>query len=274
PDAQAALGTYGWPGNVRELSNPMERVALLVDAPVVTAAMLDLSSEAGTVEPPLAPASSSRALEVTLGAVERTRLLEALDDTFWNVTRAARQLGISRDTLRYRIAKHRLRPGGLRPYRGAEPAAETAPPSPARAAAVPDAAPSSVRWEPRRVTLLRALIDGPPLEDDRLYPSRLIETFIQKARSFGGRVGALGPSGIVAAFGLEPVEDATRRAAHAAVAIRKAVERGRRAEAPRVTVRLGIHVTQLLVGHAGRDIRLGLGVPGRGRQAVDGLGRP
>src|SRR5262249_50784121 len=82
PAAQAALGTYAWPGNVRELSNTMERVALLVDAPVVTAAMLDLSSEAGTVEPPLAPASSSRALEVTLGAVERTRLLEALDDTF------------------------------------------------------------------------------------------------------------------------------------------------------------------------------------------------
>src|SRR5215813_11879068 len=50
PDAQAALGTYAWPGNVRELSNTMERVALLVDAPVVTAAMLDLSSEAGTVE--------------------------------------------------------------------------------------------------------------------------------------------------------------------------------------------------------------------------------
>jgi DNA-binding NtrC family response regulator len=124
PDARVALGEYAWPGNVRELINTMERVALLVDAPVVTAAMLDLSTEAGAVEQPVAPSAPSRALEATLGAVERTRLLEALDDTFWNVTRAARQLGISRDTLRYRIAKHRLRPGGLRPGREAEPVAK------------------------------------------------------------------------------------------------------------------------------------------------------
>src|SRR5262249_60140102 len=117
----------------------------------------------------------------------------------------------------------------------------------------------------------RAMIDGPPPEDDRLYPSRLIETLIEKARSFGGRVEDLGPSGIVAAFGLEPVEDATRRAAHAAGAIRKAVERGRRAEPPRVTVRLGIHVTQLLVGHAGRDVRLDLDGKGRTSNALNRL---
>jgi hypothetical protein len=121
------------------------------------------------------------------------------------------------------------------------------------------------------VTLLRAVIDGPPADDDRLYPSRLIEALIEKARSFGGRVEDLGPTGIVAAFGLEPVEDAARRAAHAAVAIRKAVERGRRAAPPWVTVRLGIHVTQLLVGHAGRDTRLELDGKRRAWHALEGL---
>ena len=44
PDAVTALRQHSWPGNVRELINTMERVTLLVDAPVVTAAMLELSA--------------------------------------------------------------------------------------------------------------------------------------------------------------------------------------------------------------------------------------
>jgi DNA-binding NtrC family response regulator/tetratricopeptide (TPR) repeat protein len=277
PDTRAALLAHSWPGNVRELTNTMERVALLVDTQVVTSAMLDLSPPPDRGEAPgEAPsdgAPASRGLGPTLDAVERASLLEALDDTFWNVTRAARRLGISRDTLRYRIAKHGLRPGGRRP--AARPARAAEPPlgpaAPARPAAAPDAPASAVRWEQRRVTLLRAVIDGPPPEDDRLYPSRLIETLIEKARSFGGRVEDLGPTGIVASFGLEPVEDATRRAAHAAVAIRKAVERGHRGEPPRITVRVGIHVTQLLVGHAGREIRLELDGKRRAWDALEQL---
>ena len=44
PDAVAALLQHSWPGNVRELINTMERVALLVEAPVVAAEMLELSA--------------------------------------------------------------------------------------------------------------------------------------------------------------------------------------------------------------------------------------
>ena len=257
PDAATALVHHPWPGNVRELINTMERVALLADAPVVTAGMLDLSVVSD--DPPGASEAPGPALETTLGTVERARLLEALDETFWNVTRAARRLGISRDTLRYRIAKHQLRPGGPRQGPVPEPAAEPAIPAPPPRPAPPVEAPASVvRWENRRVALLRAVLDGPPLEDDRLYPSRMIEALIEKARSFGGRVEDLGPTGIVAAFGLEPVEDAAARAAHAAVAMRKVAERARRATPPWTALRLGIHVSPLLVGYAGRDIRLEL----------------
>lgn len=271
PDACAALAQHSWPGNVRELANTMERVALLVDPAVVTAAMLDIPPAATLVEERVDPPAPGRALDAALGAVERTQLLEALDETFWNVTRAARRLGISRDTLRYRISKHRLRPGGSRPGPLPERAPETAPAPPLRPVMVADAPAATVRWEPRRVTLLRAVIDGSPSDDGRLYPSRLIEALIEKARSFGGRVEDIGPSGIVATFGLEPVEDATRRAAHAAVAIRKAVERERRAEPPWITIRLGIHVTQLLVGYASREIRLELDGKRRAWQALEGL---
>ena len=69
--------------------------------------------------------------------------------------------------------------------------------------------------------------------------------------SFGGRVEELGPLGVVAAFGLEPVEDAPRRAAHAAMAMRKAAERTRCATAERVGVRIAIHASQGLVGQTG-----------------------
>jgi DNA-binding NtrC family response regulator len=45
-----------------------------------------------------------------LGDVERDLVMQALERTGWNVTRAAQLLGITRDTLRYRMEKHRIRP--------------------------------------------------------------------------------------------------------------------------------------------------------------------
>jgi len=47
---------------------------------------------------------------IVLDEVEGRRLGEALRAAEWNRTRAAQLLGISRDTLRYRIEKHGLRP--------------------------------------------------------------------------------------------------------------------------------------------------------------------
>jgi len=46
--------------------------------------------------------------DATLTGIERQALLQALRSNGWNVSRAARALGISRDTLRYRIEKHGL----------------------------------------------------------------------------------------------------------------------------------------------------------------------
>ena len=56
----------------------------------------------------IADALSER--NMNLGEVERDLLLQALTRTGWNVTHAARFLGVSRDTLRYRIEKYRLKP--------------------------------------------------------------------------------------------------------------------------------------------------------------------
>ncbi len=251
PDGRAALQAYRWPGNIRELSNVIERVALLSEAPVVTADMLGLPE--ATLPGPLetAPGDEAIPLKDAVGSVERAHLLEALRQTNWNITRAAAGLGISRDTLRYRIAKHGLRPEGSHPrhHRRAMTPPALAPAVPV-VAPVSVATPATVRWEQRRLTLLRAALIVPPATDSPLAASRAIQVLVEKVRSFGGRVEELSPTGIVAAFGIEPVEDAPRHAAHAAMAIQKAGERARRGDAEPFPFKIGIHVGQLLVGQA------------------------
>ncbi|HYB41222.1 MAG TPA: hypothetical protein VEL75_05595 [Candidatus Methylomirabilis sp.] len=57
------------------------------------------------------------------------------------------------------------------------------------------------------------------------------------------------PTGLVAAFGLEPTEDAARRAAHAALAIQRAVQRPpARDGAHRPVIAIGLHVSPFLIG--------------------------
>ena len=103
-DACSALQGYRWPGNVRELSNVIESAVLLAEESTITAAMLGVSARSET------GAAWSR-FDDRVGDLEREQLLGALNDTNWNVSRAAIQLGISRNRLRYRIEKHRLDTG-------------------------------------------------------------------------------------------------------------------------------------------------------------------
>jgi DNA-binding NtrC family response regulator len=91
--AAAAIAGHPWPGNVRELRNAMEQAALSTDGEEVGAANLAL-----------APLSRAMSME-TLPGMERELIERALERTGGNVSRAARDLGISRDTLRYRLAR-------------------------------------------------------------------------------------------------------------------------------------------------------------------------
>ena len=110
--AKAAIAGYSWPGNVRELRNVLERVALIHRSASVTAADLGLpvAGEGGTASVATSDAHGSGApqLSVSLDEVERRHLVQALQAHHWNVSLAARALGITRDTLRYRMAKHGL----------------------------------------------------------------------------------------------------------------------------------------------------------------------
>ena len=79
------------------------------------------------------------------------------------------------------------------------------------------------------LALLRADLRQTDSVDGWSPSSRALEGVIAKVHSFGGRVEELAPTGLVAAFGLDPVEDAPRRAAHAAMAIHKLAARAREA---------------------------------------------
>ena len=112
--AEAMLRQHRWPGNVRELRNLIEQAVLLAPGPVIDGAHLNLCSPLTFLnEGEPAHAALDGAAEfpnegVQLAAVERDLLLRALSHTAWNVAKAARLLGLSRDTLRYRIDKFEL----------------------------------------------------------------------------------------------------------------------------------------------------------------------
>src|SRR6266508_4314158 len=242
PEAQARLLEHTWPGNVRELGNMAERVALLTEASVVSADILDLPS-AVAVAP--AAASAPVAPHASLQDAMRGHLLAALTQTGWNVSRTAALLGISRNTLRARIEKYGLRTD---PGQGEEAAPKpAADPTPSLRPAEPAAAPTRIRWERRRITLLRAALVQHGDSDTSPGTARELETLMAKVRGFGGHIDELSQNGISAVFGLEPAEDTPQRAAHAALTIGKALERLAVEEGTPFGVKVAIHTSQGLV---------------------------
>jgi len=102
-DAEARLIAHDWPGNVRELRNAIEQAVLLAPGEVIEAEQFNLRAA-----PAPAESAGTAPPDLRLDRVERDLLLKALQATHWNVTRAAKLLGVSRDTLRYRMEKFSL----------------------------------------------------------------------------------------------------------------------------------------------------------------------
>src|SRR5438445_5041013 len=249
-DARAALYAYPWPGNVRELANLMERVALLSSDPEVTADALGLTPVAQPGPSAPAPAGAAGGASSLDDAV-RDRVAEVLRQTSWNISRTAAVLGISRNTLRARIEKYGLRSGEApAPARRAEP--RWARPSPAPPAVPSPApappAPAALRWERRRVTLLRATLIAASAPETPLETGRMLELLLDKIQSFGGQIEGRSPTGVIAAFGLDRTEEAPSQAAHAAMAIEKGLERYRRDGATGPAIRVPAPTAQVLVG--------------------------
>ena len=123
--ARALLAEYPWPGNVRELSHVIERAVLWSRGTTLDVEHLSLGTPlAPPPQASSAPGGPAAAGESTsqgasaaaagpppgmpLDQWERTLIEQALREANGNQTRAAQRLGISRDTLRYRLKKHGL----------------------------------------------------------------------------------------------------------------------------------------------------------------------
>jgi two-component system response regulator AtoC len=121
PDALALLQKQSWPGNVRELQNFIERLVVLSDGQVLTAA--DVIRELARRPPVVAtaeasgerstaladaPASGAGTLEATRRDAEREAIITALAKSGNNRVMAARLLGISRRGLYHKLGEYGL----------------------------------------------------------------------------------------------------------------------------------------------------------------------
>jgi two-component system response regulator PilR (NtrC family) len=116
PDALRALQSYAFPGNVRELENIMERAVALAGSRVIGLGDLpaELSGAAASPGPALLELPPEGCnLDDVVTEVERRLLVEALGRTGGVRKAAARLLGISFRSLRYRLEKHGLDPDAL-----------------------------------------------------------------------------------------------------------------------------------------------------------------
>jgi DNA-binding NtrC family response regulator len=124
-EAMDKLRRHGWPGNVRELRNAIERAAVLCTGDTILPEHLPVAVQQGAAAPqvaaavpvaaaqPVAPAAAAASangadLQGEIRALERARIVEALDKCGGNQSRAAELLGISRRTLVSRLGEFGL----------------------------------------------------------------------------------------------------------------------------------------------------------------------
>lgn len=106
-DALAMIKTYAWPGNVRELKHQVSRAMLLCNEGLITAFDLALPSPKSATQYSMQTNANQNATP-SLEATEKAILLQMLTESNGNISEAARKLGITRMTMRYRMDKHQI----------------------------------------------------------------------------------------------------------------------------------------------------------------------
>ncbi len=104
PDAKKLIMEYAWPGNVRQLESAIERALLLAegdeitieDMPVEIRAASQTEGAGGFKLPPEG---------ISFEDLEKSLILQAMEQTGWNITRSAKLLGLSFRTMQYRLDK-------------------------------------------------------------------------------------------------------------------------------------------------------------------------
>ena len=105
PEVMRHLQACGWPGNIRELRNAVERAMLLAEGDTLQAEDFAVAM-AGGVQ--LGEKVELPAEGINLEELERSLVVQALERTGWNQTKASALLGLNRDQIRYRVEKFHL----------------------------------------------------------------------------------------------------------------------------------------------------------------------
>ncbi len=100
-----ALHNYPFPGNIRELENILERAYTLCDNDQIGPEDLQLPDLSQVEQGKITPGAITGSLDEYLEDIERDVITKALDETRWNRTAAAKKLGVSFRSLRYRLKK-------------------------------------------------------------------------------------------------------------------------------------------------------------------------
>ncbi|HDP67194.1 MAG TPA: sigma-54-dependent Fis family transcriptional regulator [Candidatus Marinimicrobia bacterium] len=106
---QEKLVSHSWPGNVRELKNIIERAVLFEEGELLTGKNISLSETSTQI--PKDPAQITIPEQgISLYDIERSLIIQALHKASYNKTRASKLLKISRETLKYRLKKYKIKP--------------------------------------------------------------------------------------------------------------------------------------------------------------------
>ena len=105
PEALEKLRGYRFPGNVRELENILERAYTLCEADTIRVSDLRFADAPAASDPVSGGLAQVSDLEDYLETIERTLILQALEETRWNRTAAAQRLGLTFRSMRYRLKK-------------------------------------------------------------------------------------------------------------------------------------------------------------------------
>jgi transcriptional regulator with PAS, ATPase and Fis domain len=104
PETRRLLTDYSWPGNVRQLESAIERAILLCEGDLIT--VEDLPLEVRQESRPTAEGAFKLPPEgISFEEVERGLIIQAMEQTDYNITKAAKLLGLTFRTLQYRLEK-------------------------------------------------------------------------------------------------------------------------------------------------------------------------
>jgi len=115
PKVMEMLERYSWPGNVRELRNQVERMVIMSGDNVIR--LEDLGAEIRASRPPVVPPAfetgdpQKPTLQAARQELERTLILQALEQHDWNVTKAADELGLERTNLHKKMKQYGIAKG-------------------------------------------------------------------------------------------------------------------------------------------------------------------